>query len=140
MTKHSHPYSIKAAAERSGLSANAIRDYEKLGLLRSKRGENGYRYYNEGHINRLQFIRRARAADFSLAQISELLGQRDDPNRDNRDVKVLIGNHLKEIRSKIKELQQAEATLTQLYMDCLGDGSAYCAIIDGLDGIKDIGT
>lgn len=134
MTTDSSLLQIKVVAQRTGLSPKAIRDYEKLGLITAIRAENGYRLYSEAHVNRLQFIRRARAADFSLPQIADLLMLRDNPERDNREVKALVGQHLQEVRNQIRELQKAEQTLAQLYVDCLGDGNSYCAIIDGLEG------
>ncbi|MER3398157.1 MAG: hypothetical protein C4316_06395 [Chloroflexota bacterium] len=52
---------IGEVAARAGVSADTVRYYERLGLLRPPaRSESGYRLYSEVELRRLQFIRRAK--------------------------------------------------------------------------------
>ncbi|MEO7145987.1 MAG: MerR family transcriptional regulator, partial [Bryobacteraceae bacterium] len=70
---------IGRASERTGLSADAIRFYEKQRLLeRAPRTEGGFRLFNVQDIQRIQFIRRAQQLGFSLPEIRELLVLRRD--------------------------------------------------------------
>lgn len=66
-------YKIKELAELYGIHTNALRFYEKKGLLSSRRLENGYRMYEEADKEILQKILLYRAMNFSIADIKELL-------------------------------------------------------------------
>lgn len=66
--------SIGAVAKTAGVSVEAIRYYEKEGLLeKARRTEGGYRQYSPDVLHRLSFIGRAKELGFSLDEISELL-------------------------------------------------------------------
>ncbi|WP_285362799.1 MerR family transcriptional regulator [Microbacterium sp. LMC-P-041] len=64
---------ISELSRRSGIPATALRFYETVGLLRSARGANGYRDYDDSAIDRLSFIHGAKQLDMSLPEIAELL-------------------------------------------------------------------
>ena len=71
-------FSIRELSGRSGVSTQTVRYYERINLLPpAKRAENGYRLYDEVDVERLQFIRRARALDFALSEVAEILALRD---------------------------------------------------------------
>lgn len=124
---------IHEAAQRSGLSAKQIRDYEKLGLLGQMRRSTGnYRIYEEADLQRLVFIRHARAVGFSLAQIRELLALQDDPHRSSQQVKELTGRHIGELRRQIAQLESMVAKLQRWHDHCHGDGSSHCPILEAL--------
>ena len=64
---------IGRVAQRTGLSADTIRFYEKAGLLpRPARSSGGYRLYGEHAIADLEFIQKAQRLGFSLNEIREL--------------------------------------------------------------------
>ncbi|MDO5687435.1 MAG: Cu(I)-responsive transcriptional regulator [Neisseria sp.] len=124
---------ISQAAQASGLSAKMIRDYEKMGLIPSaKRSENGYRRYDENDVALLQFIRRAREVDFSLAETAELLRLWQDPQRTSAAVKAITANHIAMLDQKIARLSAMRDTLRGWHTDCCGDQRPECAILDGL--------
>lgn len=57
-----------------GVSAKALRLYEKMGLIKSHtRGENGYRYYHEDQILKARRLKEFKDLGFSLADIKGLL-------------------------------------------------------------------
>lgn len=65
---------IKAAEERSGVSRQNIRFYEREGLLTPERNpENDYREYGEAHVEILKRIRVMRMVDMPLDQIKQVL-------------------------------------------------------------------
>ena len=65
---------IKAAEERSGVSRQNIRFYEREGLLTADRNpENEYREYGEAHVEILKRIRVMRMVDMPLDQIKQVL-------------------------------------------------------------------
>ena len=65
---------IKQAEERSGVSRQNIRYYEREGLLTPHRNpENDYREYSDAHIETLKQIRALRSLDMPLEQIRAIL-------------------------------------------------------------------
>ena len=107
-------YSIGQIAEKSGVSVEAIRYYEKEGLLeKPARKESGYRQYNGDAIDRLFFIQQAKELGFSLKEISELLSIKSDVNTLCSDVKHLAEDKLSDIQSKIKMLRRMEKSLKE---------------------------
>ena len=64
---------IGILAQRLGIAANAIRFYEKQGLLpRPGRGQNGYREYSEADVSRLRLLIGLRSLDLPLDQAAAL--------------------------------------------------------------------
>ena len=60
---------IGELAERSGLSRDALRFYEKRGLISAHRRPNGYRHYPDGTLFVLDYVRTAQKLGFSLSEI-----------------------------------------------------------------------
>ena len=61
-------HNIGQAAELTGVSAKMIRHYEDIGLIRPKRGGNGYRTFDGADVHRLAFLGRARSLGFSRSR------------------------------------------------------------------------
>jgi len=71
-------YSIGEIAKLFGLSKEAIRHYERLNIIDSKRNPvNNYRYYDEAAVSTLRMLRGYRALNFSLEEAISLLHSRD---------------------------------------------------------------
>src|SRR5690606_41252006 len=67
-------YTVKQLAELSGVSVRALHHYDEIGLLEPAYvGDNGYRYYEEGELLRLQQILLHRELGFPLKEIAALL-------------------------------------------------------------------
>jgi DNA-binding transcriptional MerR regulator len=73
-------WSIVEVARMSGVSSRTLRHYDEIGLLppAGTRG-NGYRYYEQDDLLRLQQILLLRELDLGLAEIAEILNQQRDP-------------------------------------------------------------
>ena len=68
------PLNIGALAKATDTKVETIRWYERVGLLPAPARTTGnYRIYDDAHLGRLSFIRRARDLGFSLDQIRALL-------------------------------------------------------------------
>ena len=61
--------SIGELAQKSGVSVRAVRHYDNHGLLKSTRGSNGYRYFNEQAIAQVRQIRCFITLGFTIAEI-----------------------------------------------------------------------
>ncbi len=85
-------YTINKLAKMGGISVRTLHYYDEIGLLiPSYVGENGYRYYKEEELIRLQQILFFRELDFPLLQIKEMLDSpKFDPIQALKDQKKLI--------------------------------------------------
>jgi DNA-binding transcriptional MerR regulator len=71
-------YTVKKLAGIAGISVRTLHYYDELGILKPEyRNANGYRYYNEGSIIRLQQIMFFRELDFGLEEIREMISSPD---------------------------------------------------------------
>ncbi|MCK2213932.1 MerR family transcriptional regulator [Actinomadura sp. ATCC 31491] len=57
---------IGELAERTGVSTRSLRYYEQHGLLKARRGSNGYRQYTEDDVKLVSEIRALLAVGFTL--------------------------------------------------------------------------
>src|SRR6266568_8786413 len=113
------PLQIGQVAEKTGLTVDAIRFYEKAGLLpRPVRTEGGYRLYHQREVADLEFIQRAQQLGFSLREIRELFSIQRHPQEVCVHVRDLIAQKLAVVRGKIAELQSLEAGLAQALKQC----------------------
>ncbi|WP_184735602.1 heavy metal-responsive transcriptional regulator [Arthrobacter sp. AZCC_0090] len=107
---------IGEAARAAGMTSKALRFYEEHGLLpAAKRTANGYRDYTSETINRLDFIRRGRAAGLSLAQIREILFLRDTGRGPCTHVRDLLSDQLAGLDEQIAELLALRATVAEYH-------------------------
>lgn len=72
---------VKQVASASGVSVRALHHYDEIGLLKPEIGGNGYRYYGQEELLRLQRILFYRELGVGLADIRRML---DDPVFDTR--------------------------------------------------------
>jgi DNA-binding transcriptional MerR regulator len=109
-------FQIRELSRRTGVPSKTIRYYEDIGLLApAQRAENGYRLYGEADADRLRFIKNARALDFSLHEIAQILSARDRNNPPCTHVVELLRDHVSQIDARIRELQALRDELTHLY-------------------------
>ncbi|HEX3075421.1 MAG TPA: MerR family transcriptional regulator [Lachnospiraceae bacterium] len=66
-------YTIKETAKKLSINQNLLRFYERKELISPVRENNGYRYYSENDIGRIQLILMYRKMGFSLEAIKELI-------------------------------------------------------------------
>src|SRR5690242_6389906 len=72
-------WSIQDIARLAGTTSRTLRHYDDVGLLKPSRiGSNGYRYYDQAALVRLQRILLLRELGLGLSAIAEVLeGQKD---------------------------------------------------------------
>ena len=65
-------------AKATGVSADTIRHYEKIGVLpKALRSAAGYRVYPESAVERVHVVQRALRIGFTLSELAEVLKARD---------------------------------------------------------------
>lgn len=130
-------YRIGELAKVCGIKSDTLRFYEKSGLLTAEhRSEAGYRLYSEQDRRRLEFIVRAKAVGFSLADIDELLNL--DANKSTvtcQEVKAVADSKLAKLEQKIIELHRFRDNLLALSAICCGGprSAKECAILEVLE-------
>jgi MerR family transcriptional regulator, copper efflux regulator len=105
---------VKELSIRTGLSAHAIRFYEKEGLLPKRfiqRAENDYRHYSEEAIDRIATIKILRSAGFTLSEIKELMDKWDSGKLTHSEGSAFMRRKMKEIDDRIVELRQIKKNL-----------------------------
>ncbi|MDQ1739941.1 MAG: MerR family transcriptional regulator, thiopeptide resistance regulator [Pseudonocardiales bacterium] len=106
-------WSIAEVARMSGVSSRALRHYDEIGLLPPAQiGANGYRYYEQAELLRLQQILLLRELGLGLADIAKILDSQLDP------VQALRSHHQRLLRERdrLTVLAQTVArTIDQLH-------------------------
>lgn len=112
--KSNEVYRIGDLANLMGLSRDTLRYYEKRGILPSKKGENGYRYYTDPDICRMVSILYQRKMDFCLDDIENLWAKGASIDA----LAQMMDNRLKEEEEEIRRHQQTIARLRMSRNDC----------------------
>ena len=105
-------WSIQDIARLSGTTSRTLRHYGDIGLLAPSRiGSNGYRYYDEAALTKLQRILLLRELGLGLPAIAEVLaGQADDT--------AALRTHLdwlgKEQERLARQIASVESTITMM--------------------------
>ncbi len=126
-------YRIGDVKDLLSISTDTLRYYEKIKLLPAiARTESGIRQYDKRDLSRLRFIQRAQKMNFSLAEISNLLKMREDPQHAKNEVRELTASKLDDIESHLEELTTLRNELQLLLNLCRGSADG-CPIIDSID-------
>src|SRR6516164_8574904 len=97
---------IGEVAARSGLSVQALRYYDDIGILRPiRRTPSGYRLYDGAALQQLAFVRAAQAVGLTLGEIREVIALRDRGEVPCAHVLELIQRRAGELDERIAELQ-----------------------------------
>jgi MerR family transcriptional regulator, redox-sensitive transcriptional activator SoxR len=111
--------SIGEVADRSGLTASAIRFYEKEGLVYADRTEGNQRHFRRDVLRRLAFIRIAQKVGLSLDEIKEALSELPTDKAPNaKQWQHLSRGWRQRIDERIEILEALRSGLTS----CIGCG------------------
>lgn len=129
---------IGELARHTGISTDALRFYEKLGLIRSARTANGYRAYPEQMIELVGYIATAKRLGFTLAeigsQVPELLADEAPAQALGRlfETKAaMIGQRIGELTALRQELLRRAASACPLLPPSSDDPGATSAEREG---------
>ena len=131
-----HHLRIGELAARCRLPPDALRYYERLGLMpRARRTAGGYRMFASGATERIRFIKQAQANGLSLAEIRQLLAFQDRGGRERcRHVHRLLGLKLTEIETTLAQLKEFRKTLRGYLAQCerslSGSADAECPVVE----------
>ncbi len=126
---------IGDVSKRSGVGIEALRFYEKSGLLeRPSRTYSGYRVYGEEVLERLAFIKQAQALGFSLDEIRRIVEDARKGESPCDEVREIVRRRMEELDERLRELQrhrrELKATLEE--WDKVGRAPGHiCGLIEG---------
>lgn len=112
---------ISELSKQTRLSIHTLRYYENLGLIEGKSDHdnktNNYKDYDIELVEKINIIKDAKEAGFTLAEIKELLISWFDPNMSvEKKIDIVKGKAL-EIENKILQLQQVKKVLLSAIED-----------------------
>jgi DNA-binding transcriptional MerR regulator len=94
-------FSIKKIADMAGVTTRTLRYYDEIGLLTPAGvGENGYRFYDQGNLMRLQQIMFFRELDVPLDDIQLIMTQPDF------NLVEALENHRTALKNKASRLEK----------------------------------
>jgi DNA-binding transcriptional MerR regulator len=109
---------VARLARATGVSADTVRYYERVGLLRTRsRSAAGYRLYGDEHVGRLRFIQRAKVIGFALEEIRTLL-HIHEARQSGEGMLPLVEKRLAQTEDRIAALARMRDSLRTLAQGC----------------------
>jgi DNA-binding transcriptional MerR regulator len=106
---------VSALATQVGLSPDAVRYYERCGVLPAPtRSPAGYRLYDHTAVQRLRLVRGAQRAGLRLREIAELLAVIDQGRCPCGHTETLLTQRLAEVDAELERLHALRDTLAGL--------------------------
>ena len=118
---------IGEMADATGLSRDTLRFYEKRGLLRARRGANGYRDYPPEAVDWLRYLRLAQSLGFTLAEIEADLPLLEALDASAPQLRAALERKLADIDQRIDGLHALRGELARR----LGQDMASCPLQAG---------
>lgn len=129
---------IGKLATQADLSTNALRFYEREGLLfPTSKSDSGYRLYDDSAVARVRFIKHAQHCGFTLTEINELLTLRATDSACCDDVRRLAVEKKLQLEAKIRSMKVMSKALDVLIADCPDHGRPVgdCPILGAMEQI-----
>ena len=124
---------IGMVAKKIGLSVDAIRFYERNGLLpRPPRTAGGFRRYAENDVETLAFVRRVQGLGFKLSEIRGLLQLRGNRMQPCAPVQRRLQEKLADVQKRLTDLHKLGHELRLALRSCnreLRKRNAHCPIL-----------
>lgn len=113
-------YRIGEIAGEAGVSVEAVRYYERIGLLpKAPRTVSGVRRYSHKAVDRIRFVKQAQSNGLSLGDIRELIGLTQWGGiRRCKQVRRLLATKIAEIDQKRAQLDGFRSTLQGYADEC----------------------
>src|SRR5512135_1452395 len=108
-------FTVKQLSKLAGVTPRTLHHYDAIGLLKPTRlGSNGYRYYDEAALLRLQQILFYREMEMPLDEIRKVMGRRDF------DVLVALQGHRAALYGRVSRLNRLIETVDKTILHLKG--------------------
>jgi DNA-binding transcriptional MerR regulator len=109
-------FTVKQLSQMAGVTPRTLHHYDDIGLLKPSRiGDNGYRYYGEEALLKLQQILYYRELDFPLEDIRRIMGRRDF------DLLGALQSHREALQKRAARLDQLLVTVDNTIQHIQGE-------------------
>lgn len=106
---------VKQLSSMAGVTPRTLHHYDRIGLLKPSRiGDNGYRYYGEDAVLKLQQILFYRELGMPLDEIKKIMGRRDF------EILTALENHKLELSKKVTRLEHLIVTVDNTLLHLKG--------------------
>ncbi|HEX6222958.1 MAG TPA: MerR family transcriptional regulator [Chryseolinea sp.] len=119
---------IGELVERTGLTKDTIRFYEKKGLItlgRGSRRDNNYKEYSEQVLHKLVLIRKLKDLGFTLKEVGTFLELWRDEDASCQNLKYTLEDKITVISEQIKQLSELKGRLTESLTKCNNDDCEF---------------
>ena len=119
---------IGELVEKSGLTKDTIRFYEKKGLInldRKNRRENNYKEYSEQVLEKLMLIRKLKEMGFTLNEIDTFLELWREEDASCKNLKFTLENKVALVNEQMQKLTELKERLTQSLTKCNNDDCEF---------------
>jgi len=105
---------IGELASRTSVSTRALRHYDKLGMIHSGRGENGYRNYSEESVEWVKSIQFLLSSGLNLTTIAQILPtlMGNKCLLDDEPVRAAIERESEKILARMEKMARSQKVLT----------------------------
>src|SRR5215212_9506205 len=109
-------FTVKQLSKLAGVTPRTLHHYDEIGLLKPSRvGDNGYRYYGEESLLRLQQILFYRELGIPLEDIKNIMGRHDF------DVLGALHNHKEALQKQVTRLNRLISTVDNTIIHLKGN-------------------
>jgi DNA-binding transcriptional MerR regulator len=112
---------IGELVEKSGMTKDTIRFYEKKGLITldiKSRRENNYKEYSEVVLNKLLLIRQLKEMGFTLNEVDTFLELWQEEDASSKNLKYTLENKINQIDEQLKKLFELKERLFASLVKC----------------------
>lgn len=113
-TKDPRLLKIGEVAKLTDVGIEALRFYERQGLITPRmRTESGYRLYGDDAVEQLEFVRKAQALGFSLAEIAAIVAESRAGRKPCATVRDLVRQRIADLDRRLVELKRFRRDLSR---------------------------
>ena len=133
---------VAELAKSLGTTADTVRYYSRLGLLKPAKSVNGYKLYSNKEVSRLKFILSARNLGFSVVDIKEIINESEDGKSACPLVRSLIKERLEETEKQFQAMLALRGKMSSALSrweemeDKAPTANMVCHLIENFEQIK----
>lgn len=132
-------FTVSQLAEQAGVTADAVRYYTRIDLLRPTRNyDNRYRLYDHRDLLRLKFIHRAKTLGFTIKDIRAILHESEKGKSPCHQVRSIIERNIRKNKQRLSEAMELQRRMEKaLYVwqklpDGTPVGDSICHLIESV--------
>ena len=133
---------VTELAKSLGTTADTVRYYTRLELLKPAKSVNGYKLYSNKEVSRLKFILSARNLGFSVVDIKEIINESEDGKSACPLVRSLIKERLEETEKQFQAMLALRGKMSSALSrweemeDKAPTANMVCHLIENFEQIK----